>query len=149
MSFLRFLFAHFVHYQDHQSVHTTIHYHTIFVSVDSICKHFRFVLVPYQRHCARGVKLDLAWHVIRIILQDAVEGLIQNEAKRKKDDEHTSGTLNAKTVSFTFIFLNLREIRCFPSVQVSWIIEQIFDKINCSNSIINIICKHFLNIRAL
>ncbi|KAL0852154.1 hypothetical protein ABMA28_000389 [Loxostege sticticalis] len=29
--------------------------------------------------------------------KDAVEGLIQNEAKRKKDDEHTSGTLNAKT----------------------------------------------------
>lgn len=41
-----------------------------------------------------------AWHVISIVLQDAVEGLIQNEAKRK-DDDHTTGV---KTVPDHYIF---------------------------------------------
>lgn len=57
------------------------------------------------KYVHEGLKLVPAWHVIQIILQDAVEGLIQNEAKRK-DDDHTSAALSAKTVSLFLFFIN-------------------------------------------
>lgn len=59
------------------------------------------MIYEYIYRYSHWIKLVQAWHVISIVLQEAVEGLIQNEAKRK-DDDHTTGV---KTVPVHYIFI--------------------------------------------